>query len=363
MNHPHDSVDSRLLIGFLHLGASESGIRRHGETLAAELAKRPGIEVLEASTNLVGGGIQALRRLGRAARVLRVADVIVLSHSPYRLWAGGRTRLLQLVVAALALRPSVILLHDVYPADAWRSVDWWALAVLGRLGHELIYQEEHERAVLATLPGGERITRVPHPIISVQLPSRAEARATLGVADETVVVSLIGWLHPRKNPESAVRALAELSPKTHLWIVGGVAERDEGYEHRLRALATALNVADQVHITGYVDEPELLLRLAATDIGLVPYRAMSASASLATLIAARKPIVANWLPVTRELVALAPDAIATCRCDDAREFARVIRQTLERQIAPEAFDVLLEVRSLERAAAALERSARQAAAR
>ncbi len=40
--------DRPLRVGFLHLGRERSGLRRYGAILAAEAARRPDLEVIEA---------------------------------------------------------------------------------------------------------------------------------------------------------------------------------------------------------------------------------------------------------------------------------------------------------------------------
>ena len=356
-------TDSPLIIGFLHLGGSGSAIRRHGEQLASVLDQRPGVEIVQTSADPNIGGVAGMREIGQAARALGRADVAVIPYSPHRLWAGGQERMLQLAATALLLHPVVVLLHDVYPATPWRSPDWRALAVLAGLGRELVFQEDHERTTLDTLPGALRATRIAHPIIPTVLPPRDASRAALGVPEDALVAGMIGWIHQRKNPEAAVRALAHLDERVQMWFVGGSAGGDESRLDRLRALAAELGVADRLVLTGYVSESELGCRLAALDLGLVPYRTMSASASLATLIAADVPVVASDLPVTRELVELAPGSIITCDCDDPVEFAEAIRSMTTRPLARQPFERVHAARSLVRAASELERVARQAAQR
>ena len=60
---------------------------------------------------------------------------------------------------------------------------------------------------------------------------------------------------------------------------------------------------------GFVSEEELERVLAATDVALAPYRSMSASGALATLISAGRPIVTSDLSQFRELDAMEPGAL------------------------------------------------------
>jgi glycosyltransferase involved in cell wall biosynthesis len=195
----------------------------------------------------------------------------------------------------------VTVLHDVYPSRSWRSRNWWTLTTCALLSRAVVFHERHELATLETVPRRGRLCRIPPPVEAMSLPPRSGARAQLGVSESTAVLGMVGWIHPRKNCERAVQVLARLPEDTQLWLIGSATSDANSYCRRLNQLAGDLGVADRLSITGCVCDDELRCRLAAIDVALVPYTAISASASLSTLIGARRPVLASDVAVTREL--------------------------------------------------------------
>lgn len=349
-----------ITVGFLHLGSERGGIHRYGRMLAVRLGERPGVRVVECATDVSDGGVASLRSLLRAGRALATADVTILSYSPNRLWAGGHTHLVQLGLTLLLLRRPVTVLHDVYPSLRWRSRRWWALAVCGLLSRAVVVHEQHEMATLATVPRRARLSRIPHFVEEMSLAPRARARAELGVGDTALVLGMVGWIHPRKNCERAIEVLAHLPDDAQLWLIGSPTPDAESYRRRLERLAAELGAADRLSITGYLDEDEMHLRIAAIDVALAPYRDISASGSLSTLIGARRPVIASDLAVTRELHELAPDAIRLA--DDPALMAQMVESLASDPPDESAFAPILQTRSPQIVAERFERICREAAA-
>jgi glycosyltransferase involved in cell wall biosynthesis len=352
-----DAGREPLTVGFLHLGSDRGGIHRDGRMLATRLRERPGVRAVECAVDITDGGLAGLRSLMRAARALAVADVTIVPYSPNRLWAPGRTHLVQLVLTLLVLSRSVTVLHDVYPSRSWRSRNWWALTTCALLGRAVVFHEQHELATLETVPRRGRLCRIPLPVEAMSLPPRSGARAQLGVSESAAVLGMVGWIHPRKNCERAVQVLARLPEDTQLWLIGSATPDANSYCRRLKQLARDLGVADRLSITGYVCDDELRCRLAAIDVALVPYTAISASASLSTLIGARRPVLANDLAVTRELHELAPYAIRLG--DDPGVIAELVESVLADPPAETAFAPILRARSPEAVADCFERLCRE----
>lgn len=348
-----------LTVGFLHLGSERGGINRDGRMLAARLGERPGVRVVERAVDVSDGGVAALRKLMRAARALSVADVTIVPYSPNRLWAGGRTHLMQLVLTLLAVPRPVMVLHDVYPSRRGRSRNWWALTACALLSRAVVCHEQHELPTLEAVPRRGRVFRIPLAVEAMSLPPRSRARAELGVGESAAVLGMVGWIHPRKNCERAVEVLARLPEDAQLWLMGSATSDAHAYRERLEQLAGDLGVADRVRITGYVDDAELHGRLAAIDVALVPYTAISASASLSTLIGARRPVLASDLAVTRELHELAPHAIQLA--DDPGTMAEMVESVLADPPGETAFAPILRARSPEAVADGFERICRQMA--
>ena len=97
---------------------------------------------------------------------------------------------------------------------------------------------------------------------------------------------------------------------------------------------------------------------AAVDVALVPYAAISASASLSTIIGARRPVIASDLAVTRELQELAPRAVRVS--DDPETIARMVESVLADPPGETAFAPILRERSPEAVARRFEEICRDA---
>ncbi|MGH2910798.1 MAG: glycosyltransferase, partial [Solirubrobacteraceae bacterium] len=276
-----------LAVGIVEPGRENSGIRRYGEVLAAGLRGIPGVEVTELSVALTSPGWRGIRDAGRLVRALGHVDVAVVPYTRWNIWSPSVTRLVQLALVHLGLRRRTLtVLHDVNHPGSLRRREWWALALTVRRSGATVIHSEHERTELGAIPGAQGVELIHHFVVERQGRARVAARAELGVGDSKVVVGMIGWINPRKNCELAIEALALSEPGVELWLVGGAGIGQEAYVESLRALAHDLGVDDRLVITGTVPEAELEQRLAALDVGLCPYRRISASGSLSTLLGA-----------------------------------------------------------------------------
>jgi len=326
--------------------------------LAARLAERPGVRVVEHAVEITAGGTAALGQIVRARRALVGADITIVPYTPHRLWADGKTHLVQLVLTELLLRRTVTVLHDVYPSRPWRSRNWWALTICALLSQAVVFHEQHELTTLQSIPRRARLCRVPLAVTPMALPTRASARNQLDVGESATVVGMVGWLHPRKNCERAIEVLARLPQDAQLWLMGSTTPDNRYYRDRLEELAAERGVTDRLTVTGYIDDEELSCRLAAIDVALAPYTAISASASLSTLIGARRPVLASDLAVTRELHEQAPDAILLA--DEPAAMAALVEAAVIDPPGEAAFAPILDARSPDAVAESFERICRDA---
>ena len=105
--------------------------------------------------------------------------------------------------------------------------------------------------------------------------ARAEARRSLGIADDEIAVALVGRLHPRKGQEDLIWAAAhpDLHDLNIRFFFLGAAEREGGaadYERELRDLAATKGVEHRVVFLGLREDAPALL--AGFDISAVPSR-------------------------------------------------------------------------------------------
>jgi glycosyltransferase involved in cell wall biosynthesis len=317
-------------VGFLHVGRERSGLRRYGRIRAAEARARTDLEVLESDA---GDGRASARALSSAAAKLRDASVV---HVQWKLadWdprLGGIPRL-EVLVRSLR-RPLVVTMHDVFvPSGRWqRRLSPGALGVrrLSRAAASLVVHSEDERRRLAGLVPPERLEVVPHFVeVRGDLPERTAARRALGVEDKRVI-TLLGHMTRRRGHRLVIDALAELPEDVTAVFVGTPIEGRDHIATELASHAEAVGVSGRVRFLGYVPDERLEEILAATDVALCPFRAMSASGALATWLSAGRPIVTSDLAPFAELAALGPGALHTFAPYEPGALAQAISSTLE----------------------------------
>jgi glycosyltransferase involved in cell wall biosynthesis len=97
-------------------------------------------------------------------------------------------------------------------------------------------------------------------------PSRAEARARIGLPKDGKLVACVSRLADEKGTQIAVQAMARVvaaCPEAQLILVGEGPARE-----RLEAMAVELGIARAVHFMGVRDDVDVVL--AAADVALVP---------------------------------------------------------------------------------------------
>lgn len=85
------------------------------------------------------------------------------------------------------------------------------------------------------------------------------------------VLLFLGRLNPRKGPDTAIRALAELVARgidAHMIIAGSVFPGYEWYEREIRELSASLGVEERCEFIGFVDD--VASTIARADIVVVP---------------------------------------------------------------------------------------------
>jgi glycosyltransferase involved in cell wall biosynthesis len=341
-----------LTVGVLHLGSPVHGVHRYGRIIAGELRRFAGVSVIERHHDLRRPGVGGVLDAVRVTRSFSGADVVVVPYCRNGLWGSQRAKLAQLAAVVGGIRaPVVVVLHDLYSPDGRSRSERWALAICSALPQAVVIHGEHERPRLHRPPRADRARVIPHFIEHRRPIPREQARSALGVDNRARIMGVLGWIHPRKQYEVAVRLLAALDPDFELWLIGSPPERTQTYMATLEALARELGVANRMTVTGYVQEDELALRMAALDVGLCPYRDASASGSMSTLLSARRPIVANRFEVASELADLAPEAITLVAGDHPDAYRGAVIEAAASDPPQSVFDSVLRRRAPEAIAA------------
>jgi glycosyltransferase involved in cell wall biosynthesis len=142
-----------------------------------------------------------------------------------------------------------------------------------------------------------RIRRIDHGVLApgARLDRRA-ARAMFGLPDNVMLAVSSGRFSKDKNQRALIEALATM-PELHLALAGAGPEHDA-----LLALAAERRVIDRLYLVGEVPPGRIFDFLAAGDVFAFASRTETFGLSAAEAAIAGLPVVANELPVLREVL-------------------------------------------------------------
>lgn len=132
---------------------------------------------------------------------------------------------------------------------------------------------------------------IPHFVENpISIGSEITCKRTLGL-EGRFVITVLGFVDPRKNCEMAIRALVYL-PETYVLVLAGKPLlRPANYGEYLLGIAAKLGLEKRVRITGYLSDSDQALHIGATDLALCVFKSVSASGTLSTWIAHEKPVL------------------------------------------------------------------------
>jgi hypothetical protein len=350
-----------MTIGFLHVGPEQHGVVRYGRMLAEAARTHLDADVLDAARDLHGTRDAAADRLRTAVRALAPADVVHLQYNE-RVWGNADAAAHIRTVFETCNAPVVATLHDVRKRYGWRGIGrrTWARrtasvpslvtptgrrapsggdtdratglwASLERAGRYVWKEWQNARATkhlarraaqvlvctreearrLRGLAPADAVTVIPHFVEDRSFDiTPDEAKSAISLAGQRVC-TVLGFVHRAKGHALVVEAMPHWPDDVHVVFAGRPAVGSADFARRLEERAVQLEVARRLRITGYLDEKTLDRHLAATDLALCPFEEVSASGSLATWIAAERPILASEQPQIAEYNAMAAGAIAT----------------------------------------------------
>jgi len=155
---------------------------------------------------------------------------------------------------------------------------------------------------------------------------QSQARELFHLPGEQVLLGCVARLHPLKALDAAIRML-QSRPDWCLALLGQGPE-----EGQLRQLASDLGVSGRVHFAGEVGPERIGDFLAALDVFVFPSRAETFGLAAVEAAQAGVPVVANDLPVLREVLAFenAPAALFV-DTGNTPEFAHAVSTVLQDQ--------------------------------
>lgn len=172
----------------------------------------------------------------------------------------------------------------------------YSLCLLGLQG--VITNSQVEVRLLENEKPGLRVKFIPNGADEEGLFSRMQARETLGISDEQILVAGIGSLTPNKNFEYLIRIIAKISfsyPNLKLIIIGDGPEKD-----RLARSASNLMQPSCFMFTGLLPEASKLLR--GIDILCIPSLTEGMPNVVLEACVAGIPVVANKVGAIPSLI-------------------------------------------------------------
>jgi glycosyltransferase involved in cell wall biosynthesis len=363
-------------IGYLHLGPPGHGVPRLGVILAAEARKRPSLSVVEVSMSLTGKWRKDRAQIVAAARQLSTVDVVHLQYNSQRekcVWGRRWRQLYHLrLFARTCRRPVVVQISDFYPRRSPKDLLWHGAREFSKIGRTVVgrvlrtpldsdsrfhlsaflkevrntfgpvgstvrWLARHSRVLIVCSDEEERRLKEFVGAANIRMiflfaeeristPGVEDAKAALGLTGRKVL-TLLGFVHPRKGHKLLLQALAEL-PSDFSVVFAGRA-REESTRQDVIAFARQYGVEDRLRLTGYLSEEELERYMAATDLAVCPFETAAASSSINTWISVARPILASDLPLIAEYNRFERGAIRTFSPYTAAALAQAIRQAME----------------------------------
>ncbi len=198
----------------------------------------------------------------------------------------------------------VLLCHNVEEHEGGTLRRFLSLGAM-TAADAFVCQSESDRALLARRAPGRPVRVLQHPVAVVRAGgapvSRAEARAKLGVPADGPLVLFLGLVRRYKGVDLLLDAAPEIARRTgaRLAIVGEVFP--DARDTMRRVDASPVRDRLLVH-DAYVSEEAMETWLAACDVVVLPYRAISGSGIAARAIAAARPMAASEVGGLKEAV-------------------------------------------------------------
>jgi glycosyltransferase involved in cell wall biosynthesis len=156
--------------------------------------------------------------------------------------------------------------------------------------------------------------------------TKPQARGTFGLPRDVVLLGCVARLHPLKGLDHAIRLLPS-RPDWHLALLGQGPDRE-----RLLKLASTLGVAVRLHLAGEVGPKRIGDFLAGLDAFVFPSAAETFGLAAVEAAQAGVPVVANDLPVLREVLSIGDEPAALfVDVSDTEQFAQVTSRVLDDQ--------------------------------
>lgn len=228
------------------------------------LLGHPSGRLLEIRRRSLGGGVfQVLTYpFDLLSSVFRLARLVRRERFDLLFTNSAKADIYGTVAARLALRPSIIRLHDIVTAEAFSSLNIFLMGMAARFFANKVspVSEASGKALLEMgVPSGK--IKVLYNGIDLDAESEpvdtGSVRASLGVSEDAPVAGLVGRLVDWKAPDLFIEAAARVAlrvPDARFVIVGDTTFGEESYLDYLVALVGEFRLEDRLIFTGWSDE-------------------------------------------------------------------------------------------------------------
>ena len=272
------------------------------------------------------------------ARLARRHDRLVVQFQPEILGDPGASRLSRAFALARLARglkaapSSELRIHEVdYGLGVWGAILRHAVRPVWRMADLLTVHTERERQdfirAFGTAPERVRVASQGGFLRKRIALDRAAARASLGLPAGAKLLLAMGFLHPNKGFDRAVRAFGRLQPEgARLYIVGSLWREDEVSRDHLAALRELIAETPGTELReGYLDDEEFDAWIVASDAMVLPYRKGWSSAVMERGLLYGRPVIMSRMGGMAEQGSDRPEAILV---DDDEGLLEALRRLL-----------------------------------
>lgn len=182
--------------------------------------------------------------------------------------------------------PSAAVCHNLSPHEGFPLAGTLTARFLGRVNTMVVHSGEDQARAEAL---GGKALRLFHPVYDQYLagaPSRDEARKSLGIHEDMVVLLFFGLVREYKGLDVLIEAM-DLLPQDHVLLAAG-----ENYGSEPTLVARASSLGDRfIRHDLFVPDSGVARYFMAADMVVLPYRSATQSGVAQIALAFRKPVV------------------------------------------------------------------------
>lgn len=177
----------------------------------------------------------------------------------------------------------------------------------------------------------KNIVQVSHGVKKVMqsIPTKEEGKSKLGLQSKKVV-TFFGFIKQSKGLDRLLDVASNLPEEYTIFVAGGAETKadEKYYQH----LLSEYNDQKNIWFKGFVDDNEIPIIMAATDVLVLPYRSVTESGVFNLAISYHVCMLASPLPIFRQRERKY-GCIKTVEMEDLKQFVKCIQALAESKVA------------------------------